>query len=110
MTTDKFSLDQQDVQWKVKLLDCQTDTVYSLTDIEDVFITFYKPDGIKFSEEGSLVEDLPDNPGEFNIVYTNAAPSDSILDLVGFWQYTGSFTLTDTANVATSQRANFRVG
>lgn len=110
MTSPKFSLDQQDGQWKVKLTDCQTDEIYSLDDVDEVFITFYKPNGVTFTVSAVLIEDLPDNPGEFNIVYTNSAPDDSILDYIGFWQYTGSFTLIDSANIATSQRANFRVG
>lgn len=109
MTTDKFVLDQQDGQWRVKLEDCQTDTIFNLSDVNEVFITFYKPDGIKFVKDAELIEDT-DNEGEFFITYTNSAPEISILDLIGFWQYQGSFTLIDTAFVATSQRANFRVG
>lgn len=105
----EFSLNQEGVTWRVKLTDCITKTPFSLTDVIDQFISFYKPDGTRIQKQGALVEDLPDNPGEFFIEYTNTSPEESILDLLDFWEYAGVAELVTTDEFQTSQRQVFWV-
>ena len=87
----------------VKLVDCQADQPFDLADVVDQFIIFTKTDGTTFEKQGTLVEDLPDNPGQFNIQYINNLPETSILDLIGLWKYTGKVKLNtnDLAEAST---------
>ncbi len=84
---EKFTLDQLGTTWKVKLIDCISDQVVTTANIASVSIVFTKSNGVKFSKTATLVEDLPDNPGEFFIQYRNIPLEESILDLIGSWTY-----------------------
>ena len=103
-----FSLDQEGVKIKVKIVDCITDTAFKTTDIMDQFIVFYKPDGTKFEKQGVLVTDT-ENPTESFIQYHNTSPEDSIFDLVGQWEYAGKIELMSQDVAQTSQRKVFWV-
>lgn len=109
MVCDQYSLDQLGVKFEVKLIDCESDTPFDTGDIVSQTIVFYKPDGTKFSKVATLVEDLPDNPGEFLIQYINTTPEESILDLIGSWEYAGAAILTTGDNLQSSQRKIFWV-
>ena len=104
-----FSLNQESGKWRVKIIGDGGEP-FDVNDIDTVSIVFYKPDGTRFVKPGELVEDLPDNPGEFFIQYINDPPEESILDLIGKWEYSGAGTLVVTeAFFETSQRAVFWV-
>ena len=103
-----FSLDQQGVKIKVKVIDCITDTAFDAADIIDQFIVFYKPDGIKFEKQGVLVMDT-ENPTESFVQYHNTTPEASIFDLIGPWEYAGKIELVTTDVAQTSQRKVFWV-
>lgn len=87
-----------------KIIDCQAVQPFNLTDVVDQFIVFYKSDGTRFEKQGIIIEDLPDNPGEFFIQYVNDLPEESILDLRGKWEYTGKVELNtgDFAEASTT--------
>lgn len=106
---EKFTLNQLGATWKVKLIDCISDQVVSTTNIDTVSIEFTKYNGAKFSKPALLVEDVPDNPGEFFIQYRNIPPEESILDLLGSWTYQGAGILIDGSNFRTSERRIFWV-
>jgi len=103
-----FSLDQEGATWKVKVINCITDTVFDKNDIINQKIIFYKPDGTRFEKDAVLVVDTL-NPTESFIQYQNTSPEESILDLVGSWQYTGEIELSSTDVAQLSQRAQFWV-
>jgi len=103
-----IALDNQGSVFQAKIIDCQADTIFDLTDVVDQFIVFYKTDGTRFEKQGILVEDLPDNPGQFFIQYENTA-ADSILDLIGKWEYTGKVQLSDGDFAEASTRLPFWV-
>ena len=103
-----FSLDQEGVKIKVKVLDCITDTAFEDADIVDQFIVFYKPDGIKFEKQAELVVDT-ENPTESFVQYHNTTPEESIFDLIGPWEYAGKIELVTTDVAQTSQRKVFWV-
>jgi len=93
----------------VKLINCISSQVVTTANIASQTIEFTKPNGTKFSKDATLVEDLPDNPGEFFIQYRNIPPEISILDLIGDWTYQGAGILIDGSNFRTSERTVFWV-
>jgi len=105
----KFTLDQLTTTWEVKLIDCISDAAFDVSSIDTVSIVFTKNNGVKISKDAELVEDLPDNPGEFFIQYRNIPPEESILDLLGDWTYQGAGVLIDGSNFKTSERTIFWV-
>ena len=86
-----------------KIIDCQAVQSFNLTDVVNQFIVFYKSDGTRFEKQGIIIEDLPDNPGEFFIQYVNDLPEESILNLRGNWGYSGKVKLNtgDLAEAST---------
>lgn len=95
--------------FRAKIIDCQADQPFNLDDVIDQFIVFYKEDKTTFEKQGDLVEDLPDNPGEFFIEYVNSIPEASILDLIGSWAYTGKVKLNTNDLAEASTRLPFWV-
>ena len=95
--------------FQAKIIDCQAVQPFDLSDVINQFIVFYKPDGITFEKQGVLVEDLPDNPGEFFIEYENSLPEESILNLRGSWGYTGKVKLNTNDEAEASTRILFWV-
>jgi len=95
--------------FRAKIIDCQAITPFDLTDVVDQFIVFYKSDGTRFEKQGVLVEDLPNNPGQFFIEYQNSSPEASILDLRNGWEYTGKVELIDGDLAEASTRLIFWV-
>lgn len=102
------ALDQLGVKFKVKVLDCVSDTPFDENDIIDQFIVFYKPNGIRLVIPAVLIAD-PLNPGTSFVQYQNTTPEESILDLIGSWEYAAEITLTSTDTAQTSQRQVFWV-
>lgn len=104
-----FSLDQNGVLFRVKLIDCISDTPFDTDDVDTVSIIFYKHNGESFSKVAELKED-DTTAGEFYITYQNTFPEESILDLRGQWEYSGAAVLKTTSdNLQTSQRQVFWV-
>ena len=102
------ALDQLGVKFKVKVLDCVSDTPFDEADIIDEFIVFYKPDGTRFVKQAILIADTL-NPGTSFVQYQNTSPEVSILDLRGSWEFAAEITLTSTDTAQTSQRQVFWV-
>lgn len=103
-----FTLDQLTTTWEVKLTDCDTGLARDTSNIASVGITFTKSNGATFTKTGTLITD-PDVPAEKLIQYRNIPPEESILDLVGKWEYAGFVILTDTGSFRTSERKVFWV-
>lgn len=104
-----IKLDNNGSRFLAKIIDCQEVEPFDLTDVVDQFIVFYKYDGTRFEKQGTLVEDLPDNPGEFFIQYINDLPEESILDQRGNWTYTGKVQLNTNDLAEASTRIVFWV-
>lgn len=102
------ALDQLGVKFKVKVLDCVTDTPFDENDIIDQRIVFYKPNGLRFEKQADLVADTL-NPGTSFVQYQNTTPEASILDLIGSWEFAAEITLISTDIAQTSQRQVFWV-
>lgn len=94
-----IKLNNNGSRFLIKLIDCQIDQPFNLDNVVDQFIVFTRYDGTIFEKQGTLVEDLPDNPGQFNIQYVNDLPEVSILDQIGNWSFTGKVEL-DTGDLA----------
>lgn len=97
----RIALDQEGVLFQVKVIDCVTDVTIDTSTFDSQRIVFYKPDGTRFEKDAVI-------SGEF-IQYRNTQPEDSILDLIGLWQYSAEVTLVTDDVVETSQRFNFWV-
>lgn len=105
-----FALDHFGAKFQVKLVDCVSVTNIDTSDVLEQFIVFYKPDGTRFEKTATLEEE-PAASGNFFITYTNTIPeTESILDLVGNWEYAGKVKLTDNDEFQTSDRFLFWVG
>ena len=91
--------DNNGSRFLAKIIDCQASQPFNLDDVVNQFIVFYKPNGIVFEKQGTIIEDLPNNPGQFFIQYVNDLPEKSILDLRNSWEYTGKVEL-DTGDFA----------
>lgn len=108
---DIFSLDQLGVRFTVKLIDCISDTLFDVSDVEpgSTFIKFYKPDGSSFQKAAILIPD-PENIDEFIIEYINGndgIPPETVSildDNTSHWEYAGGGVLTNGDNFQTSQR------
>ena len=100
-----FRLDDLGITWRVKLVDCKLDMDFDVSDVEDQFIIFIKPDGTRLEEQAILVED-PISSGIFYIQFSNVTTS--ILDLVGNWSYAGKVIL-DSGSIFTSSSVIFWV-
>ena len=98
----RIALNQEGVLFQVKVIDCVTDSTIDTNSFQSQRIVFYKPDGIRFEKDAVI-------DGEF-IQFQQPAGEESILDLIGSWQYSGEVTLQNTNVVETSQRFNFWVG
>lgn len=109
MTCNKYSLNQLGVLFQIKLIECTSGTPFDVDDIDTVSIIFYKPDGIRFEKPATLVEDLPDNSGEFFIQYHNTTDEESIFDLIGSWEFAGAAVLTNGDNLEANVRTVFWV-
>ena len=104
-----FALNHLGAKFQVKLVDCVTDNNINTSDVAEQFIVFYKPDGTRFEKTATLVEE-PLASGNFFITYTNTNPeTESILDLIGNWQYAGKVKLNSDDEFQTSQRFVFWV-
>jgi len=98
-----YSLNQEGVKFRIKVIECVTDTAFDESSITDQKIIFYKPDGTRFEKQAVLVAD-PSNPGTSFVQYQNTSPEESILDLIGEWEYAAEITLISTDVAQTSQR------
>lgn len=104
-----FALDHLGAKFQVKLTDCVSGVNIDTADVVEQFIVFYKPNGTKFEKTATLVEEPPSS-GNFFITYTNTTPeTESILDLIGSWEYAGKVKLNDDDEFQTSQRFVFWV-
>ncbi len=97
----RIALNQEGVLFQVKVIDCVTDSTIDTNSFQSQRIVFYKPDGTRFEEDAVI-------NGEF-IEFQQPSGEDSILDLIGSWQYSAEVTLQNTNVVETSQRFNFWV-
>jgi len=105
-----FALNHLGAGFQVKLADCIDMEVFDTANVIEQFIIFTKPNGTKIKKTATLVEDLPNNAGEFFITYVNTAPEvESILDLIGNWTYEGKVKLSNNDKFSTSQRFVFWV-
>jgi len=104
-----IKLDNNGGRFLAKVIDCRESQPFDLTDVVDQFIVFYKSHGIRFEKQGTIVEDLPDNPGEFFIQYVNNLPEESIFDIRGIWEYAGKVKLNTGDEAETSTRIVFWV-
>jgi len=101
-----FALDHLGAKFQVKLTDCVSGDDIDTSDVAASFIVFYKPDGTRFEKTATLVEDN----GDFFITYTNTDPeTESILDLIGSWEYAGKVKLNTNDEFQTSGRFVFWV-
>lgn len=104
-----FALDHLGAKFQVKLTDCISGDDIDTSDVAEQFIVFRKPNGVRFEKIATLVEDPPSS-GEFFITYTNTIPeTESILDLVGNWEYAGKVKLNTDDEFQTSGRFVFWV-
>jgi len=104
-----FALDHLGAQFQVKLVDCVSDVDIDTALVDEQFIVFYKPDGTIFEKTATL-EELPPSSGKFFITYTNTSPeTESILDLIGNWEFAGKVKLTTGDEFQTSERFVFWV-
>ena len=104
-----FALNHFGAKFQVKLTDCVDDSNFDTSDVAEQFIVFYKPDGTRFEKTATLVEDPPSS-GDFFITYTNTAPeTESILDLIGNWNYAGKVKLNTNDEFSTSEKFVFWV-
>lgn len=88
-----FALDHLGAKFQVKLTDCVSGANIDTSDVVEQFIVFTKPNGIKFEKTATLIEE-PAASGDFFITYTNTTPeTESILDLIGSWEYAGKVKL-----------------
>ena len=90
----KFKLNFEGARFRVKLIDCLTQTNSDVSDVIDQFLVFYPPDGTNFQKQATLVEDPPSS-GIFFLEYTNTNPEPSILDQLHKWEYAGRVQLTN---------------
>jgi len=104
-----FALDHLGAKFQVKLVDCVSDDNIDVSNVVEQFIVFYKPDGTRFEKTATLVEE-PAASGNFFITYTNTTPeTESILDLIGSWEYAGKVKLSTNDEFQTSERFVFWV-
>ena len=104
-----FALDHLGAKFQVKLTDCVSDANIDVSDVAEQFIVFYKPNGVKIEKTATLIEE-PAASGDFFVTYTNTTPeTESILDLVGNWEYAGKVKLNNDDSFQTSQRFVFWV-
>ena len=104
-----FALDHLGVKFQVKITDCVSGDDIDTADVVEQFIVFYKPDGTRFEKTATLVEE-PAASGDFFITYTNTLPeTESILDLIGSWEYAGKVKLSTDNEFQTSERFVFWV-
>lgn len=104
-----FALNHFGAKFQVKLTDCVSGVDIDTSDVAEQFIVFYKPDGTRFEKTATLVEE-PASSGFFFITYTNTDPeTESILDLVGNWEYAGKVKLNNNDEFQTSDRFLFWV-
>jgi len=105
-----FSLNHLGAKFQVKLVDCVSDANIDVSLVDEQFIVFYKKeDGTRFEKTATLVED-PASSGNFFITYTNTTPeTESILDLIGKWEYAGKVKLSTSDEFETSERFVFWV-
>ncbi len=104
-----FSLDHLGAKFQVKLTDCVSDENINISLVVEQFIVFYKPDGTRFEKTATLIEE-PVASDDFFITYTNTDPeTESILNLVGKWEFAGKVKLNTDDQFQTSQRFVFWV-
>ena len=103
-----FAKDFLGARFRVKLVDCLSGANVDVSQVVDQFIVFYKPDGLRFEEQATLVED-PVSSGDFFIQFTNSAPADSILDQVLKWEYAGRVVLSSGDSFESAERFVFWV-
>jgi len=104
-----FALDHLGAKFQVKLVDCVTDVNIDVSSVVEQFIVFYKPDGTRFEKTATLVEE-PAASEDFFVTYTNTTPeTESILDLIGSWEYAGKVKLSNDDEFQTSERFVFWV-
>ncbi len=104
-----FALDHLGAKFQVKLVDCVDDSNIDVSNVTEQFIVFRKSDGTNFEKTAILVEE-PAASGNFFITYTNTDPeTQSILDLIGNWEYAGKVKLSNDDEFQTSERFVFWV-
>lgn len=107
-----LSKNQLGVAYDVRLVDCITDEPFDTSDIDEQFIVFYKPNGIRFKKDAIITID-PDNPQGFIIQYinTSATPKfeESILDLIGKWEYSAEAKISNGDTFESQQKKVFWV-
>lgn len=101
-----FALNHLGVTFRAKLVDCVSGKNINLGTVAEQFIVFYKPDGTRFEKTATIVN-LDAN--DF-ISYTNTTPeTESILDLIGKWEYAGKVKLDDGDEFESPERFVFWV-
>jgi len=103
-----FALDHLGAKFQVKLTDCVSGDDIDTTNVSEQFIVFYKPDGTRFEKTAELLEE-PLSSGNNFVTYTNTGPEESILDLIGSWEYAGKVKLDNNDEFETSERFVFWV-
>lgn len=82
---------------------------FDISDVVDQKIIFYKPDGTQIEKQATLEEDAND-PDNHYITYANTFPeTESILNLVGKYEFAGMVRLANNDSLQSSQRAIFWV-
>ncbi len=104
-----FTINQNGVEYRAKLIDCISDASFDIDLIDEQFIIFYKPDGIRFSKDAIITPNL-DDPIDSDIRYFNTSLiEDSILDLIGKWEYSAEVLLTSGDRFESQERSVFWV-
>ncbi len=105
---NRWALNYLGGTFAVKLTDCITDADISTANISSQFIVFRKPDGTTFEKTATL-EEFPASSGKFFITYVNESPEESILDLIGNWEYGARVVTTDAIDHPTAKNIVFWV-
>lgn len=96
--TNRFALNGTGNKWRGKLIDCtnpENTIPVDLTDAQQVYIVFRKPDGTQFPTDQQMIDDFdqgavletPGTPEDSDIVFSDI-DIPSILDLRGNWSFT----------------------
>jgi len=96
--------------FEVDLKDCLTNLDYDGVDITEQFIIIYKPDKTIITKIATISE----TAGLTTLQYINGTDNptpetESILDLIGPWEFAGKVKLTNNDQFQTSERFHLNV-
>ena len=96
--TTIFRLNDSGIAFQVKLTDCIDESEFDMNSINEQYIIFTKPDGVKLEKSASIYED----PQDGSLIIYTIPIDESILDLIGPWAYAGRIITIDGAFTTSS--------